>query len=296
MVKKATPDFEKVKYRVGKKVEKPNESKLNFKAKRVQLASQSILESAPSTPEEVVTECLTRCRHYSARKRLEAFQDMRRMETLPPSLYFSIISTAFGTLIDEDADVRKIARIFTLQFISRSDPNSLSSFADVVSISLRSGLSHVDPGIRKDVIDVLRSLSTSISTEYLNALLRKKSAADIVHLLCEQKIKLEIVDVIQSLCMHLILPRAIHPEQWRMAALIRGDEDETRSVVDVVISDLLRLRGLFEKPPRAVDELLRVLGAEPAAVTAESRVSVKSKTVVSRNRTGGSFAALLEDF
>lgn len=294
MAKAKIKDFEKQKYKVGKKLDKPNESKLNFKAKRVNLAPQSILIAEPSTPDAIVTECLTRCRHYSSRKRLDAFHDLRRMSSWPASLLFSIISTSFGSITDDDAEVRKIARLFILQLLSKTDSTLISPFSDVITLNIRSGLSHVDPAVRKDAVDLLRTIIGSLPVEYLVQLLRRRSASELVQLLCEQKLKLDILDVITALCMHLILPRASHADQWRVSALLRPEEDDTSSVISILIADLNRLRCSFEKPPKPVDALLALLGAEPAPAVEKRR---ETKNVQpSRNRTGGSFAALLEDF
>ena len=295
MAKAKIKDFEKPKYKVGKKVEKPNESKLNFKAKRVNLAPQSILIAEPSTPDAIVTECLTRCRHYSARKRLDAFHDLRKMPTWPSSLLFSIISTSFGALTDDDADVRKISRLFILQLLSKTEPTLISPFSDVITLNLRSGLSHVDPPVRKDAVDLLRSIIATLEPEYLVQLLRRRSASELVQLLCEQKLRLDILDVITALCQHLILPRASHADQWRISALLQPQEDDTANVIGVLVRELNRLRNTFEKPPKPVDALLSLLGEEPAAPVFEKRKEVKNMQS-SRNRTGGSFAALLEDF
>ena len=320
---KGAPDFKEKKYKVGQKQKALNETRTAFKAKRVTLATQSILSNKPSTAESIVTECLTRCRHYSAKKRAEAFQELKRMDSLPESVTFSVLSTTFSALIDEDADVRKLLKPLLVQIITRIPSTSISPFTEMIALHIRSAVSHVDPAVRTDLHDVLRALLPF-------GVIRRSAAAELLRCFCEQKLKLQSIDIVKGL-LSVLLARDGHSDQWRArnimlsgslsdltACAAPGDlfnePPQISKVKALLIAELERLQVAYAPVDRAttkrgeaaalclVAECLGNLGvsAQERSKAVDGKMENgknegQEKRPVQKAKKGGSFAALMED-
>ena len=298
---KSSPDFKDPKYKVGKKQKAANETNTAFRAKRVTLAAQSILSTAPSTPESVVIECLTRCRHYSAKKRVEAFQDLKRMDSVPVSLTYSFLSTCFSALIDEDAEVRKTLRPLLLGWMSKLPVESLSPFSEMIALQLRSGLSHVNPEVRKDLIEILRALLSVVVP--VNGLIRRDAGLELLRSFCEQRLRLDLLDIVSKILSGVVMARDTHPSQWRLSQLNKKSI-ENEEVYKVLEKELKRLISAYGKDNRKRGEaaslalahdMLKKLGVDLIpGQPGNLKLTDLSERPISKK--GGSFAALLEDY
>ncbi|KAF4734770.1 hypothetical protein FOZ63_028096 [Perkinsus olseni] len=186
-------DFEKKKLKVGKgKVVPRNQTNVDqFRAKRVVLARQSILEDKSGASAKLRT-ILSQVRHYNVFKRRDALvalknfcfaEEYKEGESHDHRLTSAIEDAAkvFDTvapcMCDADGDVRRLCSEFLTSLFSALPYQDIRPFARLLCAQLRAGITHVDSEIRADASSFLASILSQSDGVSKDALMPPTEAA-----------------------------------------------------------------------------------------------------------------------
>lgn len=156
--KEAPKDFQKVKKKVGKaKQPAQNDTKTDYKVKRVQMPTQSMLVEKG---EEVthrklgLLELLAHAQHHSAKHRRDAFHGLRELCDTHEGVLRGNLSRIFEATstaaMDVNADVRLAFRTFQAWLLEALPQGAVIAFAPSLALHVRSALSHVSAPVRND--------------------------------------------------------------------------------------------------------------------------------------------------
>ncbi|KAF4670509.1 hypothetical protein FOL46_000776 [Perkinsus olseni] len=186
-------DFEKKKLKVGKgKVVPRNQTNVDqFRAKRVVLARQSILEDKSGASAKL-RAILSQVRHYNVFKRRDALvalknfcfaEEYKEGESHDHRLTSAIEDAAkvFDTvapcMCDADGDVRRLCSEFLTSLFSALPYQDIRPFARLLCAQLRAGITHVDSEIRADASSFLASILSQSDGVSKDALMPPTEAA-----------------------------------------------------------------------------------------------------------------------
>ena len=149
--KSINTDFAKKKVKVGRKLERQNETKTSFKIKKLSIARQSV--ASDKSGQEVnsrgltLRELLGQVSHYSPAVRKEAIAGLKDFFCQHPHTLAVHIAAVFDRVSDivsdSDSSVRKEFQYFMMFLLKTADKNSLEPFLKMYLIYVCSGMSHV---------------------------------------------------------------------------------------------------------------------------------------------------------
>ena len=144
-------DFVKKKIKVGRKLEKVNETKTSFKVRKLSVAHQSV--ASDKSGQEVnsrgltLRELLNQVSHYSPSVRKEAVAGLRDFFTMHSSTLSVHVGAVFDRVSemvsDSDGTVRKEFRSLMNYLLRATGKDSLEPFLEMYLIYVCSGMSHV---------------------------------------------------------------------------------------------------------------------------------------------------------
>nr|XP_015806104.2 testis-expressed protein 10 homolog [Nothobranchius furzeri] len=160
--KKRQDDFNKVKLKVGKRKPKAdNATNTNFRSRGIHLPDQLKRDtSGPTTHRQLgINELLSQLHHYSANVKHGALLGLRELLSSSPSLLEQhlsrMLSEVAAVLTDKDGNVR-VAATRVLRFVAQSVPaEHVSPFFPLLSAHLTCAMTHIEPGIQEDAMNVL---------------------------------------------------------------------------------------------------------------------------------------------
>ncbi len=152
--KNLNTDFAKKKVKVGRKLERQNETKTTFKIRKLNIAKQSV--ASDKSGQEVnsrgltLREILGQISHYSPAVRKEAMSGLKDFFSLHPNTLAMHIGAVFDrvsdVVSDSDPAVRKEFRSLISFLLRNTDKASLEPFLKMYLIYVCSGMSHVQVG------------------------------------------------------------------------------------------------------------------------------------------------------
>lgn len=203
----APKDFQKDKNRVGKKKKGPaNETKTDFKVKRVQMPAQSAVmhEKGEEVTRRNLTlqEVLAHSRHHSPKVRREAFQGLMEICSAHRGVLQGhlarILDSTTEASVDSNADVREAFRDFQSWAIGVLPEGSLAAFAPTLALHVRSALSHVNAEVREHGLLLLDLYASKLGAAQV---LSSVESARVIATLCQQRSHAAIA----LSCLHQIL-------------------------------------------------------------------------------------------
>ena len=280
---KPHPDFKDPKYKVGHgKVKPQNETKVDFKHKRIVLAKQTGISDQITDP---YLELFARCRHYAGKRRIEAFRELAGIRSeISCGMKSNYLSVVCMGISDEEKDVRKFAFTF-FQEISDSSPSASAS--ESLGLSLRAALSHMQSEIRSDALRLANSIKLGFLPE--------ASAIEISRSLLERRLTPDTTALLLQIVRQVLLVRPTSSAQWTFASLQNFTLDDAR---------LPLLASLVQKlsVPEDLKNPLRVLGVvvpepEPDQVYARKRKadSLPPQKVFAVGGRGFAVAGFMDD-
>ena len=149
--KTVNSDFAKKKVKVGRKLERQNETKTSFKVRKLSIARQSV--ASDRSGQEVnsrgltLRELLGQVSHYSSAVRKEAIAGLKdffvlHTQTLPTHIG-AVFDKVSDIVSDSDPAVRKEFQSLMYYLLKTADKNSLEPFLKMYLIYVCSGMSHV---------------------------------------------------------------------------------------------------------------------------------------------------------
>jgi pre-rRNA-processing protein IPI1 len=152
--KNLNTDFAKKKVKVGRKLERQNETKTTFKIRKLNIAKQSV--ASDKSGQEVnsrgltLREILGQISHYSPAVRKEAMSGLKDFFTLHPNTLTVHVGAVFDRVSDivsdSDPAVRKEFRSLISFLLRNTEKASLQPFLKMYLIYVCSGMSHVQVG------------------------------------------------------------------------------------------------------------------------------------------------------
>ncbi|KAF4673254.1 hypothetical protein FOL47_010791 [Perkinsus chesapeaki] len=213
-------DFEKKKLKVGKgKVVPRNQTNVDqFRAKRVVLARQSILEDKSGASAKLQA-ILSQVRHYNVFKRRDALialknfcfaEDYKDGESYEHRLTSAVeaaakvLNTVTPCICDADIDVRRLCSEFLSVLFSALPYQDIQPFGRLLCAQLRAGITHVDSEIRADTSSFLAAILSQGDIGIKNAIMPPAEAAKLANaFLSSQKVTVHNLE-----CVALLLQRA----------------------------------------------------------------------------------------
>lgn len=251
--KQAPKDFAKVKNKVGKsKKAASNDTKTDFKVRKVQLTSQSALEEKGDevTHRKLgLLELLGQLQHHSNRVRRDAVSGLhelcREHDGVLRTNLARIIDATSMIAIDSSAEVRSAFRDFQAWLLDAVQQKTFEAFASTLALQVRSALSHVSNDVREDG---LRLLELYLSKLGSNRVLSRSEAAQLVETLCHLNSHAGFV----LPCLLKLLP----PLQLNQASGLSTSTNAELATVQVSLQDILEgnLQMQFEQGGDLVDK------------------------------------------
>jgi len=238
---KATKDFSKVKNKVGKtKKAALNETKTDFKVKKVQLPSQNALDEKG---EEVthrrlgLPELLAHLQHHSPKVRRDALRGLLELCKEHDSVLQVHLSRILDSLAmvatDGSMDVRASFRSFQAYMLEALPQDAIAAFSTNLALQVRSALSHVSAEVREDGLKLLELYLSRLGSEQV---LSHNEASRVVGTLCQLHSHVD-----------LVLPclLQLQPCFRRSGTAKDGVPESGRAIAQVSMQDVLegKLRG-----------------------------------------------------
>lgn len=229
MTKRKRPDdFQKVKFKVGKKKLKPdNVTDTKFKTKAIYVPDQ-LKENGtlPTNNRKLnVKELLTQLHHYNAGVKqgaLTGLKDLLAQHSSVIDAHLSSIVTEVAALFtDKDSAVR-VAAIRLLRFLApKISEEQISPFFPLISAHLSSAMTHIMEGIQEDalkVLDILLDHYPALLTDHSGILLK-----NFVELISHQKLTKSLGKGGKASAWMLSVnpDRRVTSQQWHLSVLIR---------------------------------------------------------------------------
>uniref|UniRef100_A0A1A7WYF5 Testis expressed 10 n=1 Tax=Iconisemion striatum TaxID=60296 RepID=A0A1A7WYF5_9TELE len=228
--KKRQDDFNKVKLKVGKKKPKAdNATNINFRSRGIHLREQLKRDiNGPTTHRQLgINELLSQLHHYSANVKHSALLGLRELLSISPSLLEQhlsrLLSEVAAVLTDKDGNVR-VAATRVLRFIAQSVPaERVSPFFPLLSAHLSCAMTHIEPGIQEDAMNVL-----DVFLEHYPSLLASRPTVLLTNFLELISHKQNIGGAKKSLdakgrtwALTVNPDRTLTSQQWRLSVLLR---------------------------------------------------------------------------
>lgn len=196
--KRKAKDFTKVKNKVGKSKKAPlNETKTDFKVKKVQLPSQSALDEKG---EEVthrrlgLAELLAHLQHHSPKVRRDALRGLLELCKEHDSVLQVHLSRVLDSLAmvatDGSMDVRASFRSFQAYMLEALPQDAIAAFSTNLALQVRSALSHVSAEVREDGLKLLELYLSRLGSEQV---LSHNEASRVVGTLCQLHSHVDLV-------------------------------------------------------------------------------------------------------
>jgi hypothetical protein len=289
---KSHPDFkDPKKSKLGKpKAKNPSETQTKVTVKRISMPKQSILVST-----DELQDIFNRCRHFNAKKRIEAMADLRKsIESLSNSSMHEFVSILCVCICDDETGVRKAVK----EIVLNNPTLNWSPYKTMITVSFRAGLSHVETAIRTDTATLLSSVPS------IGDILDRENSIEIVKILAERKsldlLSMQIIFKILELC----TIRNSDPKQWTIKSISSYKQD--KNTVDKGLLQTIRdkVNSNFSKQQhhahqsQATNKIIQALknmlvthGMEPEKDTLVTNTPLVTKTA---NRSRNSFALLAD--
>lgn len=190
--KKAPPkDFVKQKKKVGKtKQAAKNDTRTDFKVKRVQMPAQSAIlaeKGGEVTHRRLgLLELLAHTAHHSPKARRDAFRGLLELchahEGVLRSNLARIVEASSLAPVDQNSEVRKAFRQFMDWLLEELHSDAVAAFAPALALHVRSALSHVSAEVRDDGLLLLELYLARLGTARVFG---DAEAARLVAILCQ---------------------------------------------------------------------------------------------------------------
>lgn len=174
MAKKKNPDFQKVKFKVGRTLKKnTNITDTSFKAKKIFIREKEKSKTEPTTHRKLnVKELLIRLRHHNPSARIEALTGLSELLSEHPEIVISSLSLLIEKIsemiIDNDDTVRKTA-LKTLEVVFKySTSDHMTPFFNTLKSYLNCSATHIITSIHNDslsFLDMLLNYFPSLTTK-----------------------------------------------------------------------------------------------------------------------------------
>ncbi|KAJ3108840.1 Testis-expressed sequence 10 protein [Phlyctochytrium planicorne] len=170
--KKAKPpkDFQKKKLKLGVKAVPTNHTDLSFKAKSINIPSQTIVNKENAVKKDDIANALSHLTNASRSARLEALKELSGLFTSMPSDVVwrlgDVLKGLIPVVLDKNDDVRKKLRETLASLVSICDEVFIKPFVNFIVAYLSSGLNHIDEDIRMDSVFILRTFIDKYTTIY----------------------------------------------------------------------------------------------------------------------------------
>lgn len=163
--KKGSADFKRPKVKVGQKGKAQNATDTSFKAKPLSMSGQNIgvdKGKMVTQKNQTVDECIAKLAHPSASVRTTALQGIKELiqnftAELVPKRAEIVRSVIEAVLDDEDkartALLQLLRQMFSLGYL---DAVSAGPYAPLIHAYILSGLTHLDPTVRRDALPILQ--------------------------------------------------------------------------------------------------------------------------------------------
>lgn len=173
--KKLIGDFVKKTIKVGKKIKRNEVTKLDIKSKRIVVPLQSNVTSVQDTENEraMITMLSRQLHHYNGSSKRAAIDNLKNIllrSNHTESYIALIVPTMLELIFDIEKDTRKdVIQLITALF-RRYSSNSFAAITSVLLTYIRSGLTSMSRGVRKDSLTLLSAFAECHSSLLLNHL------------------------------------------------------------------------------------------------------------------------------
>ncbi|XP_013860196.1 testis-expressed protein 10 homolog [Austrofundulus limnaeus] len=228
--KKRQDDFQKVKLKVGKKKPKAdNATNTNFRTRGIHLSEQLKRDtSGPTTHRQLgINELLSQLHHYNANMKHSALLGLKELLSVNPSLLEQnlsrLLSEVAAVVTEKDRNVR-VAATRVLRFVAQSvTAEKVSPFFPLLSAHLTCAMTHIEPGIQEDAMNVL-----DVYLEHYPSLLAARSTVLLTNFLELISHRQNTGGAKKSLdakgrtwALSVNPERTVTSQQWRLSVLLR---------------------------------------------------------------------------
>ncbi|XP_043920872.1 testis-expressed protein 10 [Protopterus annectens] len=226
--RKRPDDFQKIKFKVGKKKLKPNNvTETSFKTKAIYVPDQ-LKENGtlPTNNRKLnVKELLTQLHHYNAGVKQGALTGLKDLLAQHSSVIdahlSSIVTEVAAVFTDKDSAVR-VAAVRLLRFLApRTSEEQIGPFFPLISAHLSSAMTHIVEGIQEDalkVLDILLDHYPALLIDHSGVLLK-----NFVELISHQKLSKGLGKGGKASAWMLSVnpDRRFTSQQWHLSVLVR---------------------------------------------------------------------------
>ncbi|RHY56799.1 hypothetical protein DYB38_006020 [Aphanomyces astaci] len=162
--KKKPGDFKRPKRKVGRKVVQSNVTNASIQSRRINMTEQSMLQdksgAAVTHRNQTLQDILSKASHYNAHVRRDAMSSLKELIRLHPMTLVAniglVLERLLQVMVDDEAIVRE-ACVATWKdcFVSLASSHSeqvVVPFAQLILVYFCSGLTHLKPSVREDVL------------------------------------------------------------------------------------------------------------------------------------------------
>lgn len=161
--KKKNQDFQKVKLKVGRKLQKAdNVTNASFKTRSVQVVQhiKTGAGSEPTTRRNLnIVDLLNQCQHYSTSVRLDAVNGLKELLSVFPEILeqrlSQIIDRISQLMVDKDPTIRSALIKLYKQIAPSVDIHKMRPFFPVVSAHVCCAMTHIYEDIQSDSLQIL---------------------------------------------------------------------------------------------------------------------------------------------
>ncbi|GAB6026746.1 Testis-expressed sequence 10 protein [Chamberlinius hualienensis] len=155
-------DFQKVKLKLGRKLQKGNVVDTTFKAKKIVIKEQLRISDSSQLTDHDLKDCLRRLSHYNDTMRLDAVKNLNEMLSTNSSIIkaniHQLIEKLSQLFTDNSSSVRKMNVKALTMVISYVNDEQMIPFFPIIVTHLRCAATHLMQEVQKDallVVDVL---------------------------------------------------------------------------------------------------------------------------------------------
>ncbi|RHY34746.1 hypothetical protein DYB32_000681 [Aphanomyces invadans] len=162
--KKKPGDFKRPKRKVGRKVVQSNVTNASIQSRRINMTEQSMLQdksgAAVTHRNQTLQDILSKASHYNAHVRRDAMFSLKELIHMHPTTLVAnigvVLERMLQAMVDDEAIVRE-ACVTTwkecfVSLASSKSENVIVPFAQLIQVYFCSGLTHIKPSVRDDVL------------------------------------------------------------------------------------------------------------------------------------------------